>query len=292
MFYLIPEDLDGEEADELPKGSEISIGEWLDQIGATKQYVGCDGEGPPDWEIQYKGDTIGVEVTLLHDTEGWGGTKRGRRRKEAFERELRRLIEEVSQEGGQKWHALCEYDPRVPRPPSDDAWKARVRDALGNSPSGGKIQLLSEGDIQRRGLGGGIVLELMPACDGGSFTGVSVDEGYLVGITLSERLIANVDEKADKVRKGKRSGKYNQWWLAFDDEVLIAPFAILTDEERTEIDTRVRECDGRQQLSKIVMVSRFQFTPPSVKQDKWFYVPWEDPRHPPLPPSPYSDSTA
>ena len=274
-----------------PKGSEISIGEWLDQLGATKQFVGGEGNGPPDWEIQYKGTTIGVEVTLLHNTEGWGTTNRGRRREKAFEGELRRLIEEMSKEGGQEWHALCEYDPRVPRPPSDDDWKARVRDALRNSPSGGGIQLLSEGDIQRRGLGRGIVLEFMPVCDGGGFTGVSVDEGFLVGTTLSERLIANVDEKADKVRKGKKSEEYNQWWLAFDDEILMAPFSNLTPEERSEIDARVHECDGRHQWSKIVTVSRLQTDPPSAKQAKWFYAPWEDPRHPPLPPSPYSDTT-
>ena len=269
-----------------PKGSEISIGEWLDQIGATKKYVGCDGDGPPDWEIQYKGTTIGVEVTLLHNTKGWGRTK-----ETAFAKELRRLIEEVSQEGGQTWYARCEYDPRVTRPPRDDAWKARVRDTLRNSHSGGDIQLLSEGDIQRRGLGRGIVLEFIPVCDGEGFTRVSVDEGSLVGTTLSERLIANVDEKADKVRKGKRSKEYNQWWLVFDDEILMAPFSNLAPEERSEIDARVHECDGRHQWSKIVTVSRLQTDPPSAKQAKWFYAPWEDPRHPPLPPSPYSDTT-
>ena len=270
-----------------PNPSEISIGEWLDQIGATKQFVGSDGEGPPDWKIQYKGEMIGVEVKLLHDTEGWGKTK-----EIAFKREFGRLFEEESKESGRKWRARCEYDPRV-RPPSgrDNAWKARFRDALRNLPSGGgEIQLLSEDSI--RGFGRGIVLELMPTCGEGSFAGVSVDEGFLVGTRLSERLTADVDEKADKVRNGKRSGEYNQWWLAFDDEVLMAPFSTLTVEERTEIDTSVRECDGRQQWSKIVLVSRFQTAPPSVNQDKWFYAPWEDSRHPPLPPSPYSDTTA
>ena len=135
-----------------PKGSEISIGEWLDQIGATNtQFVGGDENGPPDWEIQYKGEVIGVEVTLLHDTEGWGSTKRGRRREKAFEGELRRFIEEMSKEGVQEWHVLCEYDPRVPRAPSVDVWKARVRDALRNSPSGGVIQLFCQMAIYRGG---------------------------------------------------------------------------------------------------------------------------------------------
>ena len=271
-----------------PNGTEISIGQWLDQIGATKQFVGRDGEGPPDWEIQYKGDTIGVEATLLHDTEGWGRIKRGRSRKQAFEDELRCLIEEVSQEGGQGWHALCEYDPRVPRPPcaSDNAWKARVRDALRNSPSGGAIQLLSEDKIERGRLGRGIVLELMPAGDCGSFAGVSLDTGSMVGSTLSERIIAAVDKKVDKVGRGTRRDEYSQWWLALDDEVLMAPFSAMTTEERTEIDTSVRECNGIRQWSKVVVVSRFQRTLPPVIQDKWFYAPWEDPRYPTLPPSP------
>ena len=258
------------------------IGEWLDQIGATKKFVGSDGEGPPDYEIQYKGESIAVEVTLLHDTGGWE-----REKEIAFERELRCLIEEVSQEGGPRWHARCEYDSRVSGPPSanDDAWKTRVRKVLRSSCSGGEFQLLSECSIRRRGLGRGVMLGLIPASNEGSFTGVSSDKGYLVGTTLSERLVSIVDEKATKVRKGNRSRTYNQWWLVLDDEVLIAPFAILTAEERTEIGTRVRECDGRQQWSKIVMVSRFQ-TRSDGSQEKWFYALWEDPRHPLLPESP------
>ena len=270
-----------------PDDSEIMIGEWLDQIGASKKFVGSDGEGPPDWEIQYKGEMIAVETTLMYDTGGWGSTKKGRTREHAFERELRRLIEEVSQEGGSKWHALCEYDLRVPRPPSgdDDAWKTRVREALRSSRLGGEFQLLSECFIRRRGLGRGVVLELIPASNEGSFTGVSLDQGFMVEATLSEQLVSIMDEKAAKVRKGKRSRNYNQWWLALDDEVLKAPFAILNAGERTEIDTRVRECDVRQQWSKIVMVSRFQ-TRCDEGQKKWFYAPWEDPRHPPLPESP------
>lgn len=264
-----------------PKDSEITIEEWLDQIGATKKFVGSDGEGPPDYEIQYKGETIAVEVTLLHDTGGWGRTK-----EKAFEGEIKHLIEEVSQEGGQRWHALCGYDPRVPRPPSvkDDAWKTRVRKALRSSRSGDEFQLLSECCIRRRGLGRGVVLELISASNEGSFMGVSLDQGCMVGATLSEQLVSIVAEKAVKVRKGKRSGNYNQWWLIFDDEVLMAPFAILT-EERTEIDTKVRECDGRQQWSKIVIVSRFQ-TKCDGSQEKWFHAPWEDPWHPSLPESP------
>ncbi len=268
-----------------PKGSEISIGEWLDQIRATKKYVGRDGDGPPDWKIQYEGTTIGVEVTLLHNTEGWGRTK-----ETAFERELKRLIKEASKEGDQRWHARCEYDPRVPRPPSsnDPTWKERVRDAL-ESAIGGEFQLLPEEDIRRRG----VVLTLDPATNEGSFSGVSRDVGSVVVPTLTERIVACVKEKVEKIRKSERACRYRQWWLVFDDEIVIAPIhQILSVDERSRIEASVRECSDTVRLSKIVLVSRFQTTPPSAKQDMWFYAPWEDPRHPPLPPSPYSDTTA
>ena len=267
-----------------PKDSEISIGEWLDQIGATKRFVGGDGEGPPDWKIQYKGDKIGVEVTLLQDSKGWGKT-----REKAFERELGRLIEEESRRSGQKWDARCEYDPREPRPPSkeDEAWKDRVRDALGSS-SGGEFQLLAEEDMRGRG----VVLELVPVTGEGFLAEVSVDEGCAVEAALTEQMVARVKEKVRKIRKSERARCYRHWWLVFDDEIGIAPIGtILNADERSRIEASVRECQETVQLSKIVMVSRFQFTPPPVKQDKWFYAPWEDPRHPPLPPSPYTDST-
>ena len=268
-----------------PKDSEVSIGEWLDQIGARKRFVGGCGEGPPDWEIQYRGDKIGVEVTLLHDTEGWGKT-----REEAFARELRRLIEEESKERGQKWYASCEYDRREPRPPSkeDGAWKERVRDALG-SPSGGEFQLLAEEDMRGRG----VVLELVPVTNEGFFAGVSTDEGCAVEAALTEQVVAGVREKVKKIRKGKRAACYRQWWLVFDDEIGIAPIVtILNADERGRIQARVEECQETVQLSKVVLVSRFQFTPPSENRNKWFYAPWEDPRNPPLPASPYSDTTA
>ena len=190
-----------------PKGSEISIGEWLDQIGATRQFVGGDGDGPPDWAIQYKGHKIGVEVTLLHDHEGWGRTK-----EKAFEREIMRLIEEVLQEGKDmpRWHARCEYDPRVLRPPSKEnsAWKERVRDAL-RSSIGGEFQVLPERDIRGRG----VVLELDPATNARrSFSGVSVDEGYAVQATLTERIVALVKEKVKKIRNSEKVATVSGGW--------------------------------------------------------------------------------
>lgn len=267
-----------------PKGSEIPIGKWLDQIGATKRFVGRIGDGPPDWEIQYKGDRIGVEVTLLHNTDGWGKTKEA-----AFERELERLIEGASKEGDQRWHARCEYDPREPKPPSrrDPTWKKRVLDAL-ESPTGGEFQLLPEEEIRRRG----VVLTLDPATNEGSFSGVSLDVGSRVVPTLTGRIIACVEEKVEKIRRSERAYRYSQWWLVFDDEIVIAPIhQILSVDERSRIELSVRDCSDTVRLSKVVLVSRFQSTPPPAKQDMWFYAPWEDPRYPPLPPSPYSDAT-
>ena len=262
-----------------PCDSEIAIGKWLDQIGATKQYVGKVGSGPPDYVIQYQGNTIAVEVTLLHEIEGW-------KKKEeiAFERVIRRLIKEVLREGFDmpKWHVACEYDPRVPRPPdkNDDECKKRVQDAL-RDPIGGEFQLLSEKDI----LGRGVVLNLEPANNEGSFVGVSVDEGTIVANVLSERLVAVVNEKANKVRRGDRSASYSRWWLVLDDEVLAAPIRTLTGNERTEVDTRVRNSPGITTWSKVVMVSPFGAGSGRV-HEYWFYAPWEDPRHPPLPTGP------
>ena len=261
-----------------PKDSEVPIGEWLDQIGATKRFVGRAGEGPPDWEVQYKGDTIGVEVTLLQDPKGWGRT-----REIAFERELGRLIEE-SRRSGQEWDARCEYDPREPCPPSkeDGAWKERVRDALGSS-SGGEFQLLAEEDMRGRG----VVLDLVPVTGEGFLAEVSVDDGCALEAALTGQMVARVKEKVKKIRQSERARCYRQWWLVFDDEIGIVPIGmILNAEERNRIETRVAECQETAELSKVVLVSRFQSTPPPVKKDKWFYVPWEDPRHPALPPSP------
>ncbi len=55
-----------------PRESEVSVGEWLEQIGATAiEFVGdkCD-EGPPDYLIEYDRETIAVEVTRLLLREG------------------------------------------------------------------------------------------------------------------------------------------------------------------------------------------------------------------------------
>ena len=264
-----------------PKGSEKKIDAWLDQIGATtKKYVGGNGSGgPPDFVIQYDGDTIAVEATLLCDPQGWGMKK-----EIAFEKLLRRLIHAVSAEGEDmpRWHATCEYDHRVSRPPKSGnvELKRRVRDAL-RSCAGGEFQLLPDEHVRGRG----IVLELVPASNRGGLSGVSVDEGAIVAETLSDRLVAIVKKKAGTVRKGPRSGKYTQWWLVVDDAVLRAPIRTLTLQERDEIDTRVQESDGISTWSKVVMVGGSR-TGPDRTLAYLFYAPWEDARYPLLPKSP------
>lgn len=142
---------------------------------------------------------------------------------------------------------------------------------------------MAEEDIRGRG----VVLELNPASNEGSFSGVIVDEGHAVEAPLAQQMVARVKEKVKKIHKSEKAGCYRRWWLVFDDEIVIASVdQVLTTEERGRIEGSLRECQETMELSKIVMVSRYQTSSPPVKQDKWFYAPWEDPRHPPLPPSP------
>ena len=270
-----------EKQEEGPRRSEVSIKEWLEQIRATEiRYVG-DGDGPPDFLTKYADEEIAVEVTCLHDSEGWSTTE-----ERAFERELKRLIEEVLMEdvNAPRWHSTCEYDPREPRPPrpSCEEWKEKARKALRTRGPGGEFQLLSPERIQGRG----VRLELIAANNEGSFAGVRVDEGHEVGPVLARRIVARVKEKASKVQKRKRLRKIGRWWLVFDDEILRAPIGLLGADERTDIEAKVRECCDREQWSKIVLVSRFQTTPPPLNRPKRFYAPWEDPKHPALPVSP------
>ena len=265
---------------DIPQGSEVPVREWLKQIGATDiRYVG-DGDGPPDFLVEYRGEEIAVEVTLLHDSDGWSRTK-----KYAFERELRRLIEEGSkEENAPRWHASCEYDPREPHPPSKNGkeWKEKVRKALRTRGEGGELHLLSP--EQKRGRG--VILKLWPASNEGSLSRIEEDDGCITVPVLAERITAGVEEKAKKVLQGKRAKKYEHWWLVFDDEVLVRPITELTEDECAIIEARVRGCAGREQWNKIVLVSRFQTTPSPPKRPKWFYAPWEDRERPALPVSP------
>ena len=263
-----------------PKGSEIWIEGWLKQIGAEKvEYVGSkDQDGPPDWVIVYEGKTVAVEVSLLHDSAGWGKTS-----EVAFGQELAKLIKEESGRGATapQWHARCEYDPRESKSSirNQKEWKARARKALSTPGPGGCFQLLSSASKKGRG----VILELAPASSKGSFVGVSVDQGFIVEPTLTNRIIAETRKKTDKVRNGDRAKNYCQWWLVFDDEILIAPIGVLMASEESSIATAVQNSIDRNLWSKIVLVSRFQAAPHSQGHPKRFWAPWEDDRHPPLP---------
>ena len=264
-----------------PKDSEIPIGEWFEQIGATEiQFVGRDGGGgPPDYVIKYKGEKIAAEACLLHDSKGWD-----RRTKHAFEEKLGKLIEDESKkEENMSWHSSCEYDPRQLRSSISNSgiWSENARRALNTPGLGGEFQLLPAEKV----VGRGVALTLIPASNEGGFSGVAADDGCIVAQTLSEQIVVGVGKKAIKIRDGERSEAYNRWWLIFDDEILIAPIGTLTMKERSTIENRVRECEGREQWSKIVMVSRFQIPGSPPKSLKWFHALWEDPRHPPLPAS-------
>ena len=265
-----------------PKGSEISVGEWLDQIGARAiEYAGDDaGGGPPDYTIKYEGEPVAVEVRLLDHGIGWR-----REKKVAFKRELKKLIkDETAERNAPKWHAWVEYDPEEPGPPKrgNKGWKKKVREALLSTKPMEEIQLLPAGN--RRGRG--ITLTLDRASNEGSFNGVGEDEGMMVVSVLGERIRACVKEKTGKVAQSARARQYNRWWLVLDDEVLIAPKGVMSKDEQRHIEDSVRTCTDRSQWSKIILMSRFQTMEAPKKQPKWFWPLWEDPRHAPLPCSP------
>ena len=265
-----------------PTDSEKSAEEWLRQVGAKRiKYVGQDGEGPPDFVVEYSGCRVAVEVCLLHDVDGWN-KREYRKYKYSFEKQLMALIKEQAARGknAPRWHASCEYDGvECISSICDRKWQDEARRALQTPGVGGEFQLLPK--ETRRGRG--IVLTLMPASNEGSFSGVSMDEGSIVGVTLSERIVAGVREKAKKVRGGTRAREYDRWWLVLDDEILVAPIEILTREERADIQTRVRDCPDRSIWSKIVLMNRFQSVTPPQTAPKSYWAVWEESRHPPLP---------
>ena len=262
-----------------PKDSEISVEEWLQQVGATEICFsgGSRKEGPPDFIVEYAGEEIAIEVCLLHDRKGWEKT-----REIAFRKEVEKLIAEESKktEGAPRWHPRIEYDPRQPESSiSDRKWKKNARRALRTSGPGGEFQLLSTDKVRGRG----VILELVPTSNEGCFLGVSVDEGCMVGETLAERIVEEIRKKTGRVRNGTRAKRYDRWWLVFDDEILIAPIKVLDVSERARIAAEIRKCSYRGQWSKIVLVSRFQTVPTPQKPQKWFYTLWEEPRHSRLP---------
>lgn len=261
-----------------PKGSEIPIQEWLEQIGATDiSYVG-GRNSPPDFLIMYSGNQIAIEVARLIPDVGWE-----KKTEIAFERELRNLIEETASDPrSPRWHSSCQYDvcDRCPPRSESEAWKKRAREALRTAGPGGEFQLLSPKNLNGRG----IILELIPAADQGSFSGVSEDKGYMVEATTVDRLVRWVDKKSSKITKPIDGNRI--WWLVFDDEIVVTPADVLR-ESREKIENRVRNQIDTELWDKIVLVSRFQFERPPPKQPKWFWPLWENPQNAALPDSPF-----
>ena len=262
-----------------PKESEIPVREWLDQIGATDIcYVGARNE-TPDFEITYSGERIAVEVLRLLPATGWDNSK-----KTAFEKELRNLTEEIASDpSNPRWHSRCEYDSRnrCPLPSQAEAWKQRAQKALLARGPGGEFQLLPTGQF----VGRGIVLELLPAGNKGSFSGVSPDQGYVTEETLVDQVDYWIDRKSKIVRKTKPDSDDRHWWLVFDDEIVMAPVGIL-GENRERIELGVRDNANMGLWSKVVLVSRFQLEGAPPEWPKWFWPLWENPRCAALPDSP------
>ena len=262
----------------MPKGSELTIEEWLEEIGATDICFVGGGEGPPDFLVRYRGELVAVEATRLQSSDGW---REDRRR--AFERQLGNLIAEVygKRADTPKWHARCEYDPREPGPPGQHCkeWQEAVRQALESKEHGPRIELVPR--HKRRGRG--VTLELCAASNEGSFAGVEVDQGSFVSAELADQLSAVVSEKTGKVQSGNRARNYERWWLVLDDKILMVGMEVLQPAERSNIKTEVRQATGREQWSKIIIVSRSHGVSANTREAKKFFPLWEDPEHPALP---------
>ena len=216
----------------------MPVGNWLGTVGANHvRFVG-DGEGPPDYVVQFGGDEVAVEVTRMMDCEGWPENQRI-----AFERDLAAVVKIVEmEEDAPRWHTWCEYDPRVPRPPkTNGAWRKLVKERLRASGSGGAVQLIPNGSR----VGRGVVLSYMPAGNAGGFAGVSIDTGNRPAGTVDDRIVDVVASKSRKVRKGLRAQAYTRWWLVLDEEIVFVH--LILGREWVCVEERVRVCEGVEQ---------------------------------------------
>ena len=229
------------------RGSEVPVGSWFEKVGAVDvQYVG-DDEGPPDYLVRFGGDEVAVEVTRLSNNRGWP-----EKRRIAFERELDDVICKVANEkGAPRWHSWCEYDPCVPRPPKKrGAWRELVEQCLRTPGPGGEVQLIP--DVSR--VGRGVVLGYMPAGNAGSFTGVSEDMGIRPVGAVTDRVTVVVASKARKAKKGPRTQGFSRWWLVLDEEIVYVHSVL--GREWSNVEKRVRFCEGIEQWNKVVLYNR------------------------------------
>lgn len=266
--------------------SEAACKEWLKQIGAIDILFVGDQQGPPDFEAKYGNELIAIEVTRIQEAVGWPSAV-----ERAFERQLKNIVEQVTRSTrSPAWHSRCTYDPRESRPPKehDSDWKDQVCKALLRSSTGGTLQLLPEKKIKGRG----VRFKFCPASDEGSFSGVQVDEAIFPAAELCSSISRIIPEKTRKVRKGERLSLYKNWWLVLGDEICIVPTSILGDYAIQDIKRETRTSTGIEQWQKIILLTRYQIhmnrvaDPISSESPKHFLALWEDPLHPPLPPSP------
>ena len=229
------------------RGAEAQAWDWLRTVSDHVEYVG-DGEGPPDFVIDYGGVEVAVEVTRMLDGDGWRRDKRI-----GFERSLRNAVQTVREEPGRpRWHVFCEYDPREPHPPPPRGpWVEAVKDELRNATRDGQLQLVPSD----RRVGRGVVVKYLAAGNDGSFSGVSEDIGHYVAGTALTRIAACVGEKAAKVKRGQRAAAFSHWWLVLLEEVVIDHRGL--GEEWSVVKDGVRSSEGIYRWDKVIMLSRY-----------------------------------
>ena len=284
--------------------SEHVVGAWLRQIGATdRRPVGKkrkgekQTQGPPDWLVNYGGETIAVEVTLVRDNkDGWP-----RDMEMAVEKKLCELVEQASLEHGSPlaWQVVCEYAPELPAEMmGTGTWEQRALGILRRAASAAPILLeelmLPKDRIRDHGWGVGLCVIAGPAAENSGLVQVSNGRGHLVGTAMVENASAAIELKTKKVRnsraRGESSQLYDKWWLVLDDELLMVPD--LQDDEWKGIDSEIRRCPGIDTWSKVVLVSRFQPVHTTQPMNRWYHAFSGDTTHPPLPPCPAWGSSA
>ena len=171
-------------------------------------------------------------------------------------------------------------------------WKNRALGILRSAASAAPVlrtdRLLAE--EKTRDYGWGVFLEVIaaPAKQNSGLVQVSIGQGDLVNKAVIENASSAIERKVKKLRdsiaRGERSQLYENWWLVFDDELVMVP--ILEDDEWKSIDQEIQGCPGIDAWSKVVLVNRFQPGDTTRPTNKWYHAFWEDPGHAPLPPSP------
>ena len=184
-----------------PKGSEVSVGQWLRRRPGTTgvHFVGDEGEWTPNSHARFHGGCVAAEITKMALDSGWLEKYRI-----AFERDLYAAVQSANDDPrGRRWHVLCSYDPSQPKPPGRHGdWKQRLRTDLRSVGGGGKLQLIEEGFS----VGDGVVVEYFATRNDGSLPLVNKDVTYYVVGTASER----VEEREVRDCQGQDDARIGQ----------------------------------------------------------------------------------